>query len=150
VPLKGGGDVANALADKQVDLTVNNPIEAEPLWRAGKVRPLCVFDGARLAYPAKLSHGASWGDLPTCMSAGIPVQYLMLRGIFTTPGATPEQVAFYRKLLEQVSAQPEWRDYLARGALKPTAMSGQPFLDWLDRTDNFHRVLMRESRLNAR
>ena len=29
VPLKGGGDVANTLAAGEVDLTVNNPIEAE-------------------------------------------------------------------------------------------------------------------------
>jgi tripartite-type tricarboxylate transporter receptor subunit TctC len=150
VPLKGGGDVASALAEHQVDMTVNNPIEAEALWRAGRLRPLCVFDGARLPLPAKLSNGASWADLPTCMSAGIPVQYLMLRGIFTTPDATPDQVAFYRQLLERVRALPEWSDYLARGALKPTAMSGAEFTDWLDRAENFHRVLMRESKLTAR
>src|SRR5262245_57250371 len=45
VPLKGGGDVANTLANGEVDLTVNNPIEAARLWREGKLRPLCVFDG---------------------------------------------------------------------------------------------------------
>ena len=50
VPLKGGGDVARALAAGEVDMTVNNPIEAEALWRQGKLRPLCVFDGQRLAY----------------------------------------------------------------------------------------------------
>src|SRR5262245_21053139 len=49
VALKGGGDVANTLAAGDVDLTVNNPIEAAKHWREGKVRPLCVFDGARLA-----------------------------------------------------------------------------------------------------
>ena len=33
LPLKGGGDVARALAEGAVDLTVNNPIEAEALWQ---------------------------------------------------------------------------------------------------------------------
>ncbi|HEY6354240.1 MAG TPA: tripartite tricarboxylate transporter substrate binding protein, partial [Burkholderiaceae bacterium] len=80
VPLKGGGDVAATLAAGEVDLTVNNPIEAEKLWREGKVRPLCVFDGGKLDYHEKITADASWNDLPTCMSAGIPVQYLMMRG----------------------------------------------------------------------
>jgi putative tricarboxylic transport membrane protein len=147
VPLKGGGDVAKALADKQVDLTVNNPIEASKLWHEGKLRPLCVFDGNKLDYREKIAGGQAWNDLPTCMSVGIPVQYLMMRGIFTTPGATPEQVAYWSQLLERVRALPEWQQFLAQGAFKPSVMTGAPFAAWLDRSENFHRVLMREARL---
>ena len=44
VPFKGGGDVAVQLVGKHVDSTVNNPIEAVAQWRAGALRPLCVFD----------------------------------------------------------------------------------------------------------
>lgn len=146
VPLKGGGDVAKALAAGQVDMTVNNPIEAEKLWREGAVRPLCVFDGQRLAYPAKIAGDRSWADLPTCLSEGIAVQYLMMRGIFTTPGATPDQVAYYRGLLDRVQQLPEWKDFMARGAFKQTTLQGDAFVDWLDRADNFHRVLMREAK----
>lgn len=147
LPLKGGGAVAGALAAHEVDLTVNNPIEAEKLWREGKVRPLCVFDGARLDYHAKLAEGKSWNDLPTCMSFGIPVQYLMMRGIFTTPGATPEQVAYYSRLLDEVRALPEWKEFMARGAFKQTTMTGAAFVSWLERAESFHRVVMREARL---
>jgi tripartite-type tricarboxylate transporter receptor subunit TctC len=150
VPLKGGGDVANNLAEGAVDATVNNPIEAEALWRAGKVRPLCVFDGAPLNYHAKVTATQSWADIPTCMAARIPVQYLMLRGIFTTPGATPEQVAFYKTLLDKVRALPEWNQLMARGAFKVSSMSGPEFVDWLDRAENFHKVLMREAKLKAK
>jgi tripartite-type tricarboxylate transporter receptor subunit TctC len=146
VPLKGGGDVVNALSSKQVDMTVNNPIEAVKLWREGAVRPLCVFDGQRLDYPAKVAGDRSWSDLPTCMSEGVPVQYLMMRGIFTTPGATPEQVAYYTRLLERVRALPEWKDFMARGAFKASTLQGAAFVDWLDRAENFHRVLMREAK----
>ncbi|HTP71898.1 MAG TPA: tripartite tricarboxylate transporter substrate-binding protein [Burkholderiaceae bacterium] len=149
VPLKGGGDVASTLAAGEVDLTVNNPIEAAKLWREGKVRPLCVFDGARLAYPARITPDASWSDLPTCMSAGIPVQYLMMRGIFMSPGATPDQVAFYIQLLDRVRALPEWKAFMDEGAYKQTTMSGQAFVDWLDRAQSFHRLLMREAKLMA-
>jgi len=147
LPLKGGGDVARSLAEGQVDLTVNNPIEAEKLWREGKVRPLCVFDGHKLDYHTKVISSQSWNDLPTCMSFGIPVQYLMMRGIFMTPGATSDQVAYYVQLLDKVRALPEWKTFMAQGAFKQTVMSGEPFLAWLERAESFHRVLMREAKL---
>jgi putative tricarboxylic transport membrane protein len=112
------------------------------------VRPLCVFDGARLEYHAKIAGAQSWNDLPTCMSFGIPVQYLMMRGIFMGPDATPDQVAYYVQLLDKVRALPEWKDFMAQGAFKPSAMTGAPFVNWLDRTESFHRVLMREAKLS--
>lgn len=149
VPLKGGGDVAAALAAGQVDMTVNNPIEAEKLWREGALRPLCVFDGQRLDYQAKVTGDRSWSDLPTCMSFGIPVQYQMMRGIFMAPGSTPDQVAFYNQLLDKVRRLPVWGEFMARGAFKPTNLQGEAFVDWLDRADRFHRVLMREAKLAA-
>ena len=149
VPLKGGGEVAQALADREVDLTVNNPIEAEALWRKGALRPLCVFDGQRLDYSVKVTAQHSWSDLPTCLSAGIPFQYLMMRGIFTTPGATPDQVAFYNQLLDRVRALPEWQEFMVRGAFKPSAMSGELFAEWLDKASRYHTVLMREARFKA-
>ena len=149
LPLKGGGDVARALGAREVDMTVNNPIEAEKLWREGVVRPLCVFDSRSLDYPAKVTADQSWADLPTCMSFGIPVQYLMMRGIFTTPGATPEQVAYYDQLLDKVRALPEWKDFMARGAFNQTVMKGTPFVNWLEKAESFHRVVMREAKLKA-
>jgi tripartite-type tricarboxylate transporter receptor subunit TctC len=147
LPLKGGGDVARSLAERQVDMTVNNPIEAEKLWREGKVRPLCVFDGNKLDYHAKVAGNQAWNDLPTCMSFGIPVQYLMLRGFFMTPGATPDQVAYYVQLLEKVRALPEWKDFMAQGAFKQTALNGDAFVTWLDRAESFHKLLMREAKM---
>ena len=149
VPLKGGGDVAKALAAGEVDLTVNNPIEAEKLWREGKVRPLCVFDGQKLEYFTKVTGTQSWNDLPTCMSFGIPVQYLMMRGIFMAPGVTPEQVAYYVKLLDKVRSLPEWKEFMARGAFKQTSMSGEAFDAWLEQAESFHKVVMREAKLSA-
>jgi putative tricarboxylic transport membrane protein len=147
VPLKGGGDVAKALAAKEVDMTVNNPIEAAKLWSEGKVRPLCVFDGNKLAYQDKITASQSWNDLPTCMSYGIPVQYLMMRGIFMGPGATPDQIAYYSGLLDRVRAQPEWQAFMSQGAFKPSVMTGPTFVTWLDRAESFHRTLMREAKL---
>ncbi len=147
VPLKGGGDVARALAAGEVHLTVNNPIEAAKLWAEGRVRPLCVLDSVKLPYPNKIVGDKSWADLPTCLSFGIPVKYQMMRSIFTTPGATPAQVAYYSDVLDKVRALPEWQAFMAQGAFQPTTMKDVPFATWLDRSANFHRTLMREAKL---
>jgi putative tricarboxylic transport membrane protein len=149
VPLKGGGDVAKALAAREVDMTVNNPIEAEALWRQGVLRPLCVFDGKPLAQRTVVAGGQAWADLPTCMSAGVPVQYLMMRGIFAAPGLTPVQRAYYDGVLGRLQALPEWQAFMARGAFSVTVMKGAAFEAWLDKTERFHRVLMREARFKA-
>jgi putative tricarboxylic transport membrane protein len=149
VALKGGGDVTKALAAGDVDITVNNPIEGEKLWREGTLRPLCVFDGSRLGYHEKIAGKQSWNDLPTCMSFGVPVQYQMMRGIFMAPGVTPEQVDFYVQLLGKLRALPEWQAFMARGAFKLNTVGGHAFVDWLHRAESFHRVLMREARLTA-
>ena len=145
IPFKGGGDVAVQLVGKHVDATVNNPIEAESHWRSGKLRPLCVFDKVKMPYPEKLTATQSWADIPTCPSVGIPVEYLMLRGIFMAPGVTPDQQKFYVDLMAKVRALPEWKDFMAKGAFNQTALSGQPYFDWLGANEQMHRSLMKEA-----
>src|SRR5213596_75596 len=76
IPFKGGGDVAVQLVGGHVDSTVNNPIEAVAQWRAGSLRPLCVFDDERMPYKAKVTDTQSWYDIPTCKEANVPTKYL--------------------------------------------------------------------------
>ena len=145
IPYKGGGDVAVQLVGKHVDSTVNNPIEAESHWRADKLRALCVMDKAKMPYPTKMTATQSWADIPTCASAGLPVDYLMLRGIFMAPGVTPDQVKFYLDLLAKVRALPEWKDFMNKGAFNQTSLSGDAFVEWLGKNEQMHRVLMKEA-----
>jgi putative tricarboxylic transport membrane protein len=145
VPFKGGGEVAVQLVGKHVDSTVNNPIEAVAQWRAGAVRPLCVFDDKRMPYQAKVTDKESWGDVPTCKEAGVPTSYTMLRGIFMPPGASKDQVAYYTGLLKKVRDTPEWKDYMEKGAFNQTVMEGEPFVQWLGKAEAQHRELMKEA-----
>jgi putative tricarboxylic transport membrane protein len=145
IPYKGGGDVAVQLVGGHIDSTVNNPIEAESHWRAGKVRALCVMDKDKMPYPAKLTATQGWADVPTCASAGITVDYLMLRGIFMPPDIATDQVAFYLDLFRRVRALPEWKDFMDKGAFKQTTLAGQPFNDWLGKNEQMHRELMKEA-----
>jgi tripartite-type tricarboxylate transporter receptor subunit TctC len=147
VPLRGGGDVAKALVAGEVDLTVNNPIEAEALWREGKLRPLCVFDWRPLQAGSKVTATQGWADVPICMAFGIPVQYQMMRGVFMAPGVTPAQQAYYNRLLDRVRALPEWQAFMAQGAFRTEVLTGPPFVAWLDRAERFHRTVMREAKL---
>ncbi len=145
VPYKGGGEVAVQLVGKHVDATVNNPIEAVAQWRAGQLRPLCVFDDERMPYKQKVTTTQSWNDIPTCKEAGVPTDYLMLRGIFMSPGVTADQTAFYVDLMKKVRETPDWKEYMEKGAFNTSAMTGAEFRKWLEAAETQHRQLMTEA-----
>ena len=144
VPYKGGGEVAVQLVGKHIDSTVNNPIEAVAQWRGSKLRPLCVFDSKRMPYKEKIADKA-WGDIPTCKEGGLDVEYLMLRGIFMSPGVTAEQTAFYIDLMQKVRATPEWKKFMEEGAFNQTFMSGSDYVKWVANEEIRHRLLMQEA-----
>jgi len=145
VPFKGGGAVAVQLVGKHVDSTVNNPIEAVAHWRGGALRPLCVFDSSPMPYTAKVTSTQSWQDVPTCKSAGLDVEYLMLRGIFMPPGVTQEQVDYYVNVFKKVRELPEWKKFTEEGAFNNTFMSGQQYVDWVTKAEAEHKTLMQEA-----
>ncbi len=136
VPFKGGGEVCVNLVGKHVDSTVNNPIECVSHWKAGRVRPLAVFDSARIPV-------AEWKDIPTIKEAlGADITYLMLRGVFGPPDMPKEAVAWYQDLLKKVAETPEFKDYMQQGALKSAWLVGPEFNSWLEREEQAHRDLM--------
>jgi len=145
LPFKGGGDVAVQLVGKHVDSTVNNPIEAVAQWRAGKLRPLCVFDDTRMPYKNKVTATMSWNDIPTCKESGVPMDYVMLRGIFMPAGVTKEQVDFYVELFKKVRATPEWKKFMEDGAFNQTFMIGADYVKWVEKNEALHRTLMKEA-----
>jgi tripartite-type tricarboxylate transporter receptor subunit TctC len=145
VPFKGGGEVAVQLVGEHIHSTVNNPIEAVAQWRAGSLRPLCVFDHDRMSYKAKVTETQSWADIPTCKESGVPTDYVMLRGIFMPPGVTPAQQAYYVNLLNKVRETPDWKEYMEKGAFNTTSMSGADFQKWLATAETTHAALMNEA-----
>jgi putative tricarboxylic transport membrane protein len=136
VPFKGGGEVCVNLVGNHVDSTVNNPIECVSHWKAGRVRPLAVFDAARIPDP-------DWKDIPTVKEAlGVDIQYLMLRGIFGAPAMPKEAVEWYVAFLKKVYDTPDFQDYLHKGALKAAFTSGAEYVKWVESADQLHRDLM--------
>jgi len=145
LPFKGGGDVAVQLVGNHIDSTVNNPIEAVAQWRAGKLKALCVFDDTRMPYKEKVTDTQSWNDIPTCSEAGVPTDYVMLRGIFMPSGVTQEQVNFYIDLFKKVRETADWKKFMADGAFNQTFMTGKEYVAWLKKNEALHKQLMGEA-----
>jgi len=145
ISYRGGGEVAVQLVGKHVDSTVNNPIEAVAQWRAGALRPLCVFDAKRMPYKAKITKTMSWYDIPTCKETGLDVEYLMLRGIFMPGGVTQEQVQYYVDVLKKVRETSDWKSFLEQGAFNQTTLNGKDYEAWVAREEARHIMLMKEA-----
>ena len=145
IPYKGGGAVAVQLVGNHVDSTVNNPIEAVAHWRAGKLRPLCVFDSKKLDYSEKIYGDLAWNSIPTCKSEGLDIEYLMLRGFFMPPGVPKDAVDYYVDLFKKVRATPEWKKLMEEGAFNQTTMSGAEYAKWVESAEKTHEGLMKEA-----
>ena len=134
VPFKGGGEVCVNLVGKHVDSTVNNPIECASHWKAGRVRPLAVFDTGASTAPG-------WKDIPTVKEAlGADISYLMLRGIFGAPDMPKDAVAWYQGFLKKVHETPEFKKYMEEGALKPAFATGPEYVKWLEEAESSTRT----------
>lgn len=150
VPYKSGGEAATQLVGKHTNSNVNNPSENVAQWRAGQVNALCVFSDERMAYTSKVTKEQSWADIPTCKEAGYDVQYQMLRAFFLPPDTTAEQAAYYADLIKKVSETQEWKDYLAKQALKGDYRTGEAFVKFLEKDEANHKALMEEAGLAAK
>jgi putative tricarboxylic transport membrane protein len=142
VPLAGGGEVAEQLAQKKIDSSVNNPTEAIALWRSGKLRPLGVFDYKRLQNHEKVTASMSWADIPTMKEQGIDVTYLMLRGIFAAPNISSEAQEYYVEVMKAVTETTEWKEFIRNGSLKNRFLANELFNSWLQFAESTHKTLM--------
>ena len=132
VPFKSGSEVAVQLAGGHVAANVNNPQENISHWRAGRVRPLCVFSPSRLGYAL---------DVPTCAEAGLPIErYQMPRTVWLPRGVTEEQVAFYRNLLAQVRQTDEWKAWLKRSAQTDAFLTGPELVEHITSDERWLRA----------
>ena len=145
LPYKSGGEAATQLVGGHTEANVNNPSENLEVWRAGQVRPLCVFDKERISYTAKVTETQSWNDIPTCKEQGLDVQYLMLRAMFLPGKVTQEQQEFYVDLFSKLVQTPEYRDYMEKQALKPIFLTGKDMVQFLEEDGSLNKQLMTEA-----
>src|SRR5690349_21122750 len=145
LPYKSGGEAATQLVGNHTQSNVNNPSENLEVWRAGQVRPLCVFDKERIQYKSRVAGEMSWNDIPTCKEQGVDVEYLMLRAMFLPGKVSADQTAFYVDLFKKVSQTAEYKDYMEKQALKPIFLTGKDMLKFLEEDDKLNKGLMTEA-----
>ena len=145
LPYKSGGEAATQLVGNHIASNVNNPSENLEVWRAGQVRPLCLFSKERIQYKGKVAGDMSWHDIPTCPEQGLDVTYQMLRAFFLPGKVTPDVQAFYVDLLRKVSQTQEFKDYMEKQALKPVFLTGTDMLKFLEQDDALNKGLMTEA-----
>jgi len=145
LPYKSGGEAATQLVGNHTASNVNNPSENLEVWRAGQVRPLCVFSKERIQYKNKVTDTMSWNDIPTCPEQGLDVTYQMLRAFFLPGKVKPEETAFYVDLMKKITQTAEFKDYMEKQALKPVFYTGPEMLTFLEQDDKLNTSLMTEA-----
>lgn len=132
VPFQGGSAAAVQLAGGHIDSNVNNPNENIGQWKAGQVKPLCVFSPVRLAKSDAVFEGKGWGDIPTCKEAGLPLEtFQMPRTVWLPADVPADAVTYYAGLLEKVSKTPEWQEFVQRTAQTAKFMKGAELADFV-------------------
>ncbi len=136
VPFQGGSAAAVQLAGGHIDSNVNNPNENIGQWKAGQVKPLCVFSPVRLAKGEPVFEGKGWGDIPTCKEAGLPIETFQMPRTVWLPAEVPaDAVAFYEGVLEKVSKTQEWQEFVTRTAQTARFMKGKELADFVAKDD---------------
>jgi len=136
VPFPGGAQTATQLAGGHVDSNTNNPNENIGQWKAGQVKPLCVFSSARLAKGEPVFEGKGWGDIPTCKESGLPIEaFQMPRTVWLPADVPPDAVTYYADLMEKVSKTPEWQEYVTRTAQTARFLKGKDLAEFIAHDD---------------
>jgi tripartite-type tricarboxylate transporter receptor subunit TctC len=136
VPFQGGGAAGVQLAGGHIDGNLNNPNENIGQWKAGAVKPLCVFSPTRLQGETKVTATMGWSDIPTCKEAGVPVnEFQMPRTVWLPAGVSQEATAFYTDLLKKVSETPEWKQYIERTSQTNRFLAGDDFKRFIAEDD---------------
>ena len=145
LPYKSGGEAATQLVGNHTASNVNNPSENLEVWRAGQVRPLCLFSKERIQYKTKVTDTMSWNDIPTCPEQGLDVTYQMLRAFFLPGKVDPAAQAFYVDLMKKITQTTEFKEYMEKQALKPVFLTGAEMVKFLEQDDALNKGLMTEA-----
>ncbi len=145
IPFKSGGEASVQLTGGHVMSHTNNPSESVGHWKAGQVKPLCVFSKERLPKGEPVGGDKSWGDIPTCKEQGSGIEeYKMPRTIALPPGVPQEAVDFWAGVFKKVSETPEWKDYIERTSQTARFLSGEDLKKFVAEDDAKNRKVFEQ------
>ena len=139
IPFKGGGDVAVQLVGKHIDSSVNNPIEAVAQWRAGKLRPLCVFDDTRDALQEQGDRHDVVERHPDLQGSRRVDRLPDAARHLHARAASPRSRSISTSISSRRCAKPpDWKKFMEDGAFNTTFMSGAEYAKWVEKAENTH------------
>jgi putative tricarboxylic transport membrane protein len=145
VPFKSGSEADVQLSGGHVDSHVNNPSESIGSWRAGKVRPLCVFSPQRLPAGPKVTETQGWSDLPACRDEGIAVEsFTQPRVVWMAGKVSADAQTFFVQMMKKVSETAEWNEYIEKTSQTSRYIGGSDFQAFVDKDHARMRAVFEE------
>lgn len=93
---------------------------------SGDVDCLCSFGDT------DIHHIKGFEKVPTALSCGYDIQFVMFRGVAGAPGMSDEALAYWVDIFQKVSEDPAWtKDYLGAKGLTPAFIVGDELQTFL-------------------
>jgi tripartite-type tricarboxylate transporter receptor subunit TctC len=123
VPYKGGGPAMTALLAGETNLGAQSPGVSDPHIKAGKIRVLGSWAGARTA---------SLPDVPTMKEQGFDVEFYIWAGVFAPAGLPPDVRERITAAVRQSAQDPEFVKALANVNTPVNYKEGRDFDQFLE------------------
>jgi tripartite-type tricarboxylate transporter receptor subunit TctC len=123
VPYKGGGPAMTALLAGETNLGAQSPGVSDPHIKAGKIRVLGSWAGARTA---------SLPDVPTMKEQGFDVEFYIWAGMFAPAGLPPDVRERITAAVRQSAQDPEFVKALANVNTPVNYKEGRDFDQFLE------------------
>lgn len=126
VTYDSAGDILTAIMGGHVTGGICNPSEDQSQVKSGDVDCLCSFGDEDINFID------GFENVPTAMSYGYDIDFVMFRGVAGAPDMSEEALAYWVDLFEKVSQDPAWtEDYLGSKGLVPAFMVGDELTEFL-------------------
>jgi tripartite-type tricarboxylate transporter receptor subunit TctC len=145
IPFKSGGEASVQLSGGHVAAHLNNPSESVGHFKAGQVKPICVFSTERLPKGEPVADGKAWSDIPTCKEQGSSIEeFKMPRTIALPPGVPQDAVDFWAGVMKKVSETPEWKQYLVNTSQTGRFLAGPELKKFIEEDEARTRKMYQE------
>ena len=124
LPTTGGGPATTAVLGKHAALWASPPALTLPHVKAGKMRVLATWGGARLA---------AFPDVPTFKELGYDVEYYLWAGLFTPKGTPPAVVKALRDAVRQSVQDSEFKSAMEKAQTPIAYQDADEFKAWWDK-----------------
>ena len=129
-----GGESMTALLGGHVGLVVTPSANLIPHVQGGKLRAIAVSAPQRL--------GGALAAVPTWREQGVEAVVANWRPVIGARGWTPQQVAYWERVFEQVVATPDWKREIERTGGVPHFMKSRELAAYFDAQHGVFRAVL--------